>query len=262
MKIVFFTSVDDLESDLFQYLFSSISFKYSDVHIVAVRSGSRRVSLWSKFRKKIRLVGIFSALEITSGYPVQRFISKFDQIKLCKLLRKLHRPNCNFEPSQVNIVNTVNGDDAREVINSLHPDIIIQAGAGILKRQIFSISRVATLNLHHGIAPLIRGMNSIYWALWEREPTWVGATIHIIDDGIDTGPVLGYALIDWRCPREGFPSLYTRATEGGVNELLLVLDRLAKGEKWQIPVPDGRQVYRTTFSGWKMLWLAIRRGLF
>ncbi|MBV8232444.1 MAG: hypothetical protein JO329_20880 [Planctomycetaceae bacterium] len=46
--------------------------------------------------------------------------------------------------------------------------------------------KIGTLNLHHGIAPSIRGMNSIYWALWEGRPEWIGSTVHFIDKGIDT----------------------------------------------------------------------------
>jgi hypothetical protein len=261
MRIVFFTSLDALEGELFRYMFARVADRFDDVHIVAVQPSPNGVSSWATFRRKIKRLGVFPALEVITGYPAQRLFAKLDRDELERLLGNLPRPHCNLTSLPIAVVSTVNGDDAVDAMNELNPDVIIQAGAGILKRRIFSCARIGTLNMHHGIAPLIRGMNSIYWALWEREPSWIGATIHLIDDGIDTGAVLAYAPIRQRSKREGFPSLFSRATEDGVTQLLAVLERLVDGDVWRVPVPVGRQVYRSTFSGWKMTWIAIRSRL-
>ena len=117
---------------------------------------------------------------------------------------------------------------------------------------------MGTLNLHHGIAPLIRGMESIYWGLWERRPEWIGATVHFIDEGIDTGGTLAYFRVDPIEPGEGFASLFSRATEGGVRQLTQVVGRLLSGEQVGVAPATGKSEYRSTFSGWKMLRLSRR----
>ena len=43
-------------------------------------------------------------------------------------------------------------------------------------------------NIHPGYLPYGRGMYPIFWALWEQTPA--GATLHEIDAGIDTGPIV------------------------------------------------------------------------
>lgn len=79
---------------------------------------------------------------------------------------------------------------SRATIEALQPDIIVRVSGGILKREIFALARLATLNIHHGQAPLIRGMWSIPWGIVEGRCDWIGASVHVIDDGIDTGRVL------------------------------------------------------------------------
>ena len=143
-------------------------------------------------------------------------------------------------------------------MSEIEPDVIIQSGAGILERQIFTLARVATLNLHHGIAPLIKGMSSILWGQYERRPEWIGSTVHMIDEGIDTGSALAYAKVEPERPGERFPSLYVRASESGVAVLVETLERLEAGETWSLPAPSGESFYRSTLSGWKQLALEIR----
>jgi len=44
------------------------------------------------------------------------------------------------------------------------------------------------VNLHPSMLPFGRGSYPATWAIWERTP--FGATAHIMDRGIDTGPIL------------------------------------------------------------------------
>ena len=83
-----------------------------------------------------------------------------------------------------------NGSEAERLLKTIKPDIILQAGAGLLNSNIFSIANIATINVHHGLSPHVRGMNSTIWCLIYGLYDEIGVTCHIIDDKIDTGPVL------------------------------------------------------------------------
>lgn len=67
-------------------------------------------------------------------------------------------------------------------------DLFIHAGAGILRKPLLAVPRLGTLNTHMGLLPRYRGMNVAEWAALEGEP--VGVTVHFLDSGIDTGPIL------------------------------------------------------------------------
>ena len=126
---------------------------------------------------------------------------------------------------------------SRAALEKIAPDIIVRVSGGILKRRIFSQARLATLNIHHGQAPFIRGLTNIAWGILENRREWIGATIHVIDEGVDTGTVL------WRgapqmAPGDTAVTLYFRAHLDGVAALVRILDEYAKSEApppWDLP---------------------------
>jgi len=68
------------------------------------------------------------------------------------------------------------------------PDLIIFTGGNILREPLLDLPRLGVLNVHLGLLPEVRGMSSPEWSLLNHVP--IGVTIHYVDAGIDTGPVL------------------------------------------------------------------------
>jgi len=67
-------------------------------------------------------------------------------------------------------------------------DLCIQGGTGILNNNIISYFKIGVLNFHPGDLPHYRGCSAPEWQLWDNNP--IVATCHLIDQGIDTGPIL------------------------------------------------------------------------
>lgn len=67
-------------------------------------------------------------------------------------------------------------------------DIAIQGGLGILKPDMLAVPRLGFINVHPGRLPAYRGRNCPEWAILEGDDVY--ATAHLIDAGIDTGPVI------------------------------------------------------------------------
>jgi folate-dependent phosphoribosylglycinamide formyltransferase PurN len=84
--------------------------------------------------------------------------------------------------------------DAVALVKALGPDLAIHAGAGLLRRPLIDAFRLGVLNAHMGLLPAYRGMNVAEWAALEGTP--VGCTVHLIDTGIDTGPILATQGVD------------------------------------------------------------------
>lgn len=86
----------------------------------------------------------------------------------------------------------ITGDqNSRRAIASLKtwsPDLIVFTGGNILRREILEVPRLGVLNIHLGLLPQIRGMNSPEWSLLNGVP--VGITFHFMNSGVDTGPIL------------------------------------------------------------------------
>lgn len=74
------------------------------------------------------------------------------------------------------------------VVRSLKPDLALHTGGTILRAPLLAVPSIGTLNAHMGLLPRYRGVNVSEWSVLEGGP--VGATVHLVDEGIDTGPIV------------------------------------------------------------------------
>lgn len=80
--------------------------------------------------------------------------------------------------------------EAQERLRALGPDLqVVVAYGQILPRSVIEIPPRGTVNVHGSLLPRFRGAAPIQWAIaaGERE---TGVTTMLIDEGLDTGPVL------------------------------------------------------------------------
>ena len=91
-------------------------------------------------------------------------------------------------------------NDPAEValMTAARPDVVLVFGTGILREPLLSAFDGRIINIHLGLSPYYRGAGTNFWPLVNREPEYVGATIHYLDAGIDTGPILAHAQADHR----------------------------------------------------------------
>jgi len=85
-----------------------------------------------------------------------------------------------------------NAHQALERLRAAAPDLIAFTGGGMIRKDLLSIPRLGTLNCHCGILPEYRGMDVVEWPSAEdrlKEPG-IGLTLHFMDTGLDTGPIL------------------------------------------------------------------------
>lgn len=93
-------------------------------------------------------------------------------------------------------VKSVNAAECHDLLRRVRPRVVVLAGTRVLSRATLDVLQEATvINVHAGITPLYRGVHGAYWALYERKPELVGATVHLVDAGIDTGEVVSHCFM-------------------------------------------------------------------
>jgi hypothetical protein len=141
-------------------------------------------------------------------------------------------------------VPTLNGEEARAALRRLRVDVAVSLDNALIGEATFALPRLGTLNVHHGAVPDYRGGPPVFWELRDGRDA-VGFTIHRIDAGIDTGPVLARGEV----PIERRPTLAgtLRATIPALHEASLdALERvLDAGDFEGDPQPPGGR-HRTT----------------
>lgn len=78
---------------------------------------------------------------------------------------------------------------------ALKSDFYVVFGASFIKGDLcdYLVSNRA-INIHMGVSPFYRGSSTNFWALYDKRPEYVGATIHLLTKGLDSGPILYHAL--------------------------------------------------------------------
>ena len=104
-----------------------------------------------------------------------------------------------FSAQKVNTLSIKSGDlnnlDQNQLRNSLQSDVYIVFGASYIQGWLidFLVSNEA-FNIHMGLSPYYRGSSCNFWALFDNNPDYVGATVHKLSKGLDSGPMLFHCL--------------------------------------------------------------------
>ncbi|MFH1690028.1 MAG: formyl transferase [Candidatus Eisenbacteria bacterium] len=126
-------------------------------------------------------------------------------------------------------VESVNSPETRELMQRIDPSVVVVSGTRIIGRRTLNCVAAPFVNMHAGITPLYRGVHGGYWALAEDRAELAGTTVHLVDDGIDTGRVIGQSALD--ITREDsfvtYPYLHVAA---GLPLLREAVARISRGE--------------------------------
>ena len=124
-------------------------------------------------------------------------------------------------------------EDLAQVLN-LRPDVIISGGfRHILPPDILALPRLGCINMHKSLLPWNRGANPNVWTIIEGSPA--GVSIHLMDEGIDTGDVLAQAEVEI-FPDDTAARLYKRMEEAQFDLFINFWHRFKQGEI--VPVPQ------------------------
>ncbi|MGI8555347.1 MAG: formyltransferase family protein [Pyrinomonadaceae bacterium] len=79
--------------------------------------------------------------------------------------------------------------DAINLLQKTNADLGIIFGTNIVKKSVFEIPRLGSINLHQGLAPFYRGGPTVFWELFNDEKE-LGITVHFVAPKVDTGDII------------------------------------------------------------------------
>lgn len=81
----------------------------------------------------------------------------------------------------------------------------------IIKSDVIRLFPQRIVNLHISLLPWNRGRSPNFWSFWEDTPK--GVTVHLIDEGLDTGDILLQQSVEFDETKETFASTYRKLHE-------------------------------------------------
>tara|TARA_B100000242_G_scaffold285421_1_gene249861 strand:- start:322 stop:1080 length:759 start_codon:yes stop_codon:yes gene_type:complete len=131
------------------------------------------------------------------GTVISTFI-RFKNQMLQQSFKSLEK-QINFESNNIEklTVKGANSVQMQDLLESLQVDLLIIGNTGIIKNNILTIPSIGTLNAHPGILPQYKGLDSIYWASYQKDFENIGVTVHFVDEGIDTGNIISKTYVNF-----------------------------------------------------------------
>ncbi len=128
-------------------------------------------------------------------------------------------------------------------------DTVAVFGTNLLKPPLLGHWPGRMINMHLGLSPYYRGTATNFYPLLNEEPEYVGATIHQLDAGIDSGPILRHARPEI-VEDDGPHTIGCKAILAGIEAFITVLRELDAGNVKPVPqwsVPKARVYLRKDY---------------
>ena len=138
---------------------------------------------------------------ISGHYPASETMKKYIENVVnaqSKIFGNSHingkNKNIHLFPLQSGDLNKCSTDTLSDFLKS---DVYVVFGSSYIKGDLVDfLVKNKTLNIHMGVSPYYRGTDCNFWALFDDNPHIVGATIHLLSKGLDSGAILYHALSD------------------------------------------------------------------
>ena len=136
--------------------------------------------------------------------------------------------NINLYPIQSGDLNTIK---LKNIKNFLKSDLFIIFGSSYIKGALVNfLVKKKAINIHMGISPYYRGTDCNFWALYDGNPELVGATIHLLSKGLDSGKILAHATSE----EFNDPFVYTMST---VKSAFFLIEKIIKNKTFKKVIP-------------------------
>ncbi len=160
-------------------------------------------------------------------------------------------------------VNAINAPEYRDWIRDLRPEVIAVCGASIMKAELLAVPTHGVLNLHGGLSQFYRGLFTTDWAIHNREPECVGATVHFVSEGVDDGDVV-YQGRPTITGDDNPNSLYEKVVRLGVRMMIGAISDLDQARCRPTKLTTKGHLYlhdRFTTQAKRTTWRRIREGI-
>lgn len=124
---------------------------------------------------------------------------------------------------------SLTGPDAQVLLEAWNPDVVVVVAYGLLvPKSLLTLPRLGWINAHFSALPRWRGAAPVQYAIAQGDRT-ISVTTFVIEEGLDTGPILGQTPPVAIEDREDAGQLLARLSLTAPQLVLDTVDALAAG---------------------------------
>ncbi len=168
-------------------VYNDLVAKYGLFPAIIEKPTSRATLLKTRIRK-IGLPRVLS--QVGFALLIRPLLFWRDKGRIAYLERKFGMEEMMPMSDAIFHVVSVNQVDCHNLLEAMKPDIVVVNGTRILSKTSLSKIDAPVINTHQGITPGYRGAHGAYWAMVQNDKNHCGVTVHLVDEGIDTGNII------------------------------------------------------------------------
>jgi len=168
-----------------RYFVNRIARTVPPIVVLERRTTPQWKAYWRAFRREISLAALVENPYLYRAY--RRFHRLQDEFERDAFFRGV--PADFTGAADLIHTDTVNSTACLQLVDSARPSLIVSFGTGLIGRELLGRPGLK-INVHRGILPRYRGLDSDLWACWFRDFSRIGTSIHLLDAALDTGAVV------------------------------------------------------------------------
>jgi hypothetical protein len=209
--------------------------------------------------RRKRMLGAWTVLRQKAAFAVMGFTARGSQRRIAELVESeglALEPPPDLEPVRVP---SVNSEEARAALVALRPRVVFVVSTRMIGRKTLAAVPAPFINYHSGINPAYRGIFGCYFALANGDPGNFGGTVHLVDEGVDTGGIL-YQCRTTPTPRDTIHTYVVLVAAASRGIVVAAIEDALAGTLKPITVDlPSRQYFGPTIDGY--LWAGLTRGV-
>jgi folate-dependent phosphoribosylglycinamide formyltransferase PurN len=141
-------------------------------------------------RSRIRRLGLVHVAGQLAFMLFQRIQQHRSRSRIAEIVESAALEARWPDDRQIIRVPSVNSPECIRLLQQLQARAVLVMGTRIIAGNVLRAVDAPFINYHAGVTPKYRGVHGGYWAKAEGDDDNFGVTIHLVDEGIDTGAVL------------------------------------------------------------------------
>lgn len=254
ISVILLAGKGDSTNILYNYFKNKVNFT-----TIIIEGKLNKKKLLKNRVKKIGFAKTFG--QILFSFFVVKILKKIYSRRIKNILQINSLNNKEIPTNIINYVKSVNSDLARNIIKKTDADFVLVNGTRIIGKKTLESKEIKFINIHAGITPKYRGVHGGYWALVKEDLEHCGVTLHYVDNGIDTGNVIGHSLVK-PTNQDSFVTYPFLQLKKGIELLELFLKNYKNGDTnqiFKIYVEESKQYYHPTI--FKYFFHLIYKGV-
>jgi hypothetical protein len=169
-----------------QVMINALHRQFPDLHVIQEQPESKSVLL----KRRAKRFGWPHALGQLATMIASRLGKSVAAKRSDEIIREHALIGAPNPAVPVTSVSSLNDASCHSAVSAIRPAVVFTISCRILSAKTLAAIPCPVINFHAGINPMYRGQMGGYWSLVEGDAKNFGATVHLVDNGIDTGGTL------------------------------------------------------------------------